>query len=89
LCNEKRHRLALLIDHVFKSISHILIRPELSRASMPCPAPGAGRTAFETIQLPAGIGFELVHNSLGPNLGFHDGMNMVGMNMVGSDVRRP
>jgi len=85
-CNEQIHALALLFDYVLDSLPYILILPQPSRASMPRPASSIWSAASEAVQLAARVGFELVHDSFRSNLGFYDGMHMVGSYMRGQQV---
>jgi len=74
---EDGHWLPLLLDDIVKSLPHILVLPQPTRASMPGPASAIGFVAPQLVQIAAGVRFELIDNSLGLSLGFHDYMHMI------------
>jgi len=78
--HENRHGFALLRGDIPNRFPNILILPQPARTSMARPA-SAIRSVSHQVQPSAGVGFEIVHDFLGLNVGLHDHVHMIRSHM--------
>jgi hypothetical protein len=76
IVDEYRHGFALLLYNVAERISYILMFPQPSRASMPCPSLSINTVITAAIEFPTGVCLESIHDFLGLYIRFNDRMHV-------------
>jgi hypothetical protein len=82
-CLEDSHSITLRIDDIPNRCRHTLWLPQPPRTSMPCPALSMWVIQPNVVQAAARIGFQVVHDSLGPSIPFHHYMNLITVHVGG------